>query len=48
MYFSYDFGWYSIHLDSLHNVGWVLLKQQNMLRETKVICQQSHTYGYIS
>ena len=41
MYFSFDFGWYSIHLDIAHEeqgVGFFLLDEQNLLSLTKSIC----------
>ena len=47
MYFSFDFGWYSIDFDIVHQErGWgggggVLLNGQNLLNVTKVICWQS-------
>ena len=46
MYFSFHLGWYCIHSDIVHLenvvvVGGELLKGQNPLSMTKVICQQS-------
>ena len=47
MYFSFDFGWYSIHFDIVHQErGWGEgggggLNGQNLLNVTKVICWQS-------
>ena len=37
MYFSFDFGWYSIHVDIVS----VLLNRQKLLSVTKVNSQQS-------
>ena len=50
MYFKFDFGWYSIHLDIAHEeqgggrVQGFLLNGQNLLSVMKVICQQSLIY----
>ena len=45
MYFSFDFGWYSIHFDIVHQEQgdrvFFLLNGQNLLSVTKVICLQS-------
>ena len=45
MYFSFDFGWYSIHLDFFllrtERMWGVLLNGQNLLSVTKVICGHS-------
>ena len=41
LYFSFDFGWYSIHIDIVckeQGVGFFLLSKQNLLSLTKVIC----------
>ena len=53
MHFSFDFGWYSIHLDIVRKeqrggggVGGGLLNGQNLLSVTKAICQQSLIYIY--
>ena len=46
MYFTFDFGWYSIHFEIVREEqgGWGhLLNGQNPLSVTKVICQQSLT-----
>ena len=41
IYFSFDFGWYSVHFDIVHQEQGSLLDRQNLLSVIKVICQQS-------
>ena len=43
MYFSFDFVWYSIHLDIVHYEQGVgrFHNRQNLLSMTEAICQQS-------
>ena len=47
MYFSFDFVWYTIHIDivryeHIEGVGFFfLLNRQNQLSVTKVVCRQS-------
>ena len=44
MYFSFDFGQYSIHLDIVRSEQWgqgFLLNGKNLLSVTNAICQQS-------
>ena len=42
MYFSFDFVWYTIHIDVVHSEQGEggLLNGQNPLKATKVICRQ--------